>query len=119
MHVFIMYTYVTIYFFPFQIIVHFWDGNFFEGNVIACDFYYNIAVVRIRSEVSLKIAVLRDIDDSMPISPDVGRDLRETSKPILGRHSNKFSLLPGDKVVAVGRFHTERYNLMIAPGIFR
>ncbi|XP_020109005.1 putative protease Do-like 14 [Ananas comosus] len=54
----------------------------------------------------------------MPISPEVARDLRETTKPTLGRHSNKFILVPGDKVVAVGRYHTEGYDLMVAPGIF-
>nr|CAD1831693.1 unnamed protein product [Ananas comosus var. bracteatus] len=101
-----------------KIIVHFWDGKSYEGDVIGCDFYYNIATVRIRSEVPLQTAILRDVDDSMPISPEVARDLRETTKPTLGRHSNKFILVPGDKVVAVGRYHTEGYDLMVAPGIF-
>nr|CAD1823494.1 unnamed protein product [Ananas comosus var. bracteatus] len=99
-----------------QIMVYLWDGKSYKAEVLGYDPYFNMATVRIRSEVALKTAVLRKVDDSISISP-TAYDSREAMGPILRRHSKKFWLVPGDKVVAVGRHH-EQHDLMVAPALF-
>nr|CAD1833400.1 unnamed protein product [Ananas comosus var. bracteatus] len=100
-----------------QVIVYLWDGKSYKAEVLGCDFYFNVATVRIRSEVALKTAVLRKVDDSISICP-TACDSREAMGPVLRRHSKKFWLVPGDKVVAVGRHHEKQHELMVAPALF-
>ncbi|KAH7852448.1 hypothetical protein Vadar_024907 [Vaccinium darrowii] len=95
------------------------DGESFEGQVFACDFHYNIAAIKIKSEEALPTAILRNLDDSTSIDP-TGKDEGLGSEYFqLRPHSNLFNLCPGDDVVAIGRYFRKPYDLMVAPGKFR
>ncbi|KAH7852718.1 hypothetical protein Vadar_028299 [Vaccinium darrowii] len=95
------------------------DGESFEGQVFACDFHYNIAAIKIKSDEALPMAILRNWDDSTSIDP-TGKDKGLGSEYFqLHPHSNLFNLCPGDNVVAVGRYFRKPYDLMAASGKFR
>lgn len=96
-----------------KIVVHLSDGKAFEGQLAAHDFHYNIAAVKICTGASLPAAYLAHLDDSITV------DLceRHTSN-VLQRHSSSTDLVPGGKVIALGRWFSKPYDLMAAPGKF-
>ncbi|GAB2270124.1 hypothetical protein Dimus_005032 [Dionaea muscipula] len=103
-----------------EIDVYLEGGKICEGQVVAHDFHYNIAAIKIHSDVALKPAVLKHIDDSITIDPGEQQKLNQEPHvgPLLRPHSNSYKVVPGDKVIAVGRHFTEPYMLMAAAGLF-
>ncbi|KAG5531163.1 hypothetical protein RHGRI_025950 [Rhododendron griersonianum] len=96
-----------------KIDVYLSDGKFLEGQVFSYDFHYNIAAIKIKTELALPSATLRILDDSISAVPSA---ISESFQ--LCPHSDVFNLCPGDMVVAVGRYFEKPNELMSAPGKF-
>ncbi|GER48792.1 serine protease htrA-like protein [Striga asiatica] len=99
---------------PVKVVVYISDGEEFDGQVLAFDSHYNLAVIEIQSAAPLRAARLRLIDDSMTVDP---------SGLVQGTHSelhldsdSYYNLTPGDSVVAIGRYCKKPYEIMAAPG---
>ncbi|KAG5531609.1 hypothetical protein RHGRI_026280 [Rhododendron griersonianum] len=117
-----------------KIDVYLSDGKLSEGQVFAYDFHYNIATIKIKTELALPSAALRFLDDSISVDPSAilesSTALRFLDDSILVDpsailessqlcpHSDLFKLCPGDMVVAVGRHFDDHCDLMAAPGEF-
>ncbi|KAI8555889.1 hypothetical protein RHMOL_Rhmol05G0209600 [Rhododendron molle] len=86
------------------------DGKSFNGCMYAHDHHYNIAIIKITSDVALPTVSLATLDDS------ISTDLSES--PSL-RPSSSVNLCPGDSVVALGRLGSDTTELMAALGKFR
>nr|CAD1823119.1 unnamed protein product [Ananas comosus var. bracteatus] len=98
---------------------HFKKHSLNDGQVLGIDLHYNIAIIKIKSDASLPIAILKNLDDPLSIYPSDELGFFAKSKKLdLGRHPVKFNLMPGQKVVAVGRYYEGLHELMVAPGKF-
>lgn len=84
-----------------------------KGDVLGYDFHYNIAAIKIKTDVSITTARLRHVNDSISIDPNL------LFKKPSEFQSDKFNLVPGDTVVALGRYHVKRNGLMVVAGEFR
>ncbi|XVF57615.1 hypothetical protein PTKIN_Ptkin06aG0219500 [Pterospermum kingtungense] len=94
------------------------DGSLCPGDIIAYDWHFNISAIKIQSSAPLPTADLRCLDDTIQTIDTSGHfPLEETSLRLLPR-SNLFKLFPGDDFIALGRYHSEPYELMVAPGKF-
>lgn len=100
-----------------KVIVHLFDGRSFDGEIEAYDFHYNVAAIKIQSDTPLPIASLAHLSDSITIDPSQLRGTEEKSFQ-LRPHSNTFDLIPGDSVLALGRFYMKPYDITAAPGEF-
>ncbi|CAH9125429.1 unnamed protein product [Cuscuta epithymum] len=94
------------------------DGTKLDGKVLAYDFHYNLAAVEVHSGTPLKAAKMALFDDA--ISVDTAPVI---STPILRAHSvppldSHYTLIPGNTVIALGRYFAKPYALMAAPGQF-
>ncbi|XP_058198758.1 putative protease Do-like 14 [Rhododendron vialii] len=99
--------------------VHLRDGTLCEGQVLAYDWHYNIAWIKIKSDAPLATASLRLLDDTMCVDPSGMQDKELGSNSFLFHpHSDFFKLCPGDLVVAVGRYFQPPNEIMTAPGRF-
>lgn len=87
------------------------DGKSFNGCMSAHDHHYNIAIIKITSDVALPTVSLATLDVS------ISTDLSES--PSLRCPSSSVSLCPGDSVVALGRLGSDATELMAALGKFR
>lgn len=87
------------------------DGKSFDGCVSARDYHYNIAIIKITSDVALPTVSLATLDDS------ISTDLSES--PSLRYPSSSVKLCPGDRVVALGRLGSDSMELAAALGKFR
>ncbi|GER37455.1 serine protease htrA-like protein [Striga asiatica] len=85
-----------------------------EAKVFGWDFHYNIGVLKIETDVPIPTSKLRHINDSINIDPD----LLDEKPPKFDPQSNKFNLVPGDVVVALGRNHADEHGLMVVDGKF-
>lgn len=97
--------------------MHLFDGRSFDGQIESYDLHYNVAAVKIQSETALPIASLAHLSDSITINPSQLRSTEENSFQ-LRPHSNSFDLIPGDIVIALGRFYAKPYGITAAPGEF-
>ncbi|MCH81892.1 protease Do-like 14-like [Trifolium medium] len=99
-----------------KIDVYMAGGTFFKGQVFAVDFHYNIAIIKINSDVPLPTSTVRFIDNSVALDPGNRAGIaRCQDSPI---SSNRFSLYPGTKVLALGRYFADSYDMMAAHGEF-
>ncbi|GAA0152605.1 hypothetical protein LIER_37525 [Lithospermum erythrorhizon] len=71
----------------------------YQGEIVACDLHYNIAVVKIESDVFLPTATLTSFIDSVSVSPLA---VFEASAPPT-QHPYHSKILPGDELIAI--FH--------------
>ncbi|CAJ2658811.1 unnamed protein product [Trifolium pratense] len=108
-----------------KIDVYMAGGTFFKGQVFAVDFHYNIAIIKINSDVPLPTSTVRFIDNSVALDPGNHRAGIEDFKlsPLApcqnsAISSNRFSLYPGTKVLALGRYFADSYDMMAAHGEF-
>ncbi|CAA0839902.1 Unknown protein [Striga hermonthica] len=85
-----------------------------EATVFGWNFHYNIGVIKIETDVPIPTSRLRHINDSISIDPD----LLDEKPPKFHPQSNKFNLVPGDVVVALGRNHADEHGLMVVDGKF-
>ncbi|XP_015576313.1 putative protease Do-like 14 [Ricinus communis] len=98
-----------------KVVVHLSDDVLLDGQIVAFDFHYNIVVVKIQTKAPLTIACLRHLDDSITVDPsEVVQDKPFQLRP----HSNSYNLIPGDRVIALGRYFVKPHALMAAPGEF-
>lgn len=75
-----------------EVDVYLWDGKICKGQVLACDFHYNLAAVKIQSNSPLPTATLRPLDVACSILP--------TNKLPA---SNLFNISPGTKIITLAR----------------
>ncbi|PHU27456.1 hypothetical protein BC332_05788 [Capsicum chinense] len=95
--------------------VHLSDGRSFDGQIEVYDLYYNIAAIKIHSDMPLPTASLAHLNDSITVDPS--HSVKAESFQ-LRPHANSLDLIPGDLVIALGRFPIEPYSIMAAPGLF-
>lgn len=102
-----------------KVVVYLSDVKSFEGEILAFDFHYNLATVKIQSQsdTPLPTACLKHLDDSITVDPS-HLHLPGESSFQLRPHSSSFNLIPGDKVIALGRYFMRSHELMAAPGEF-
>ncbi|CAH9076678.1 unnamed protein product [Cuscuta europaea] len=98
--------------------VHMSDGTMLDGKVLAYDFHYNLAAVEVHSGTPLKAAKMALFDDAISVDP-----APVISTPIVQAHSvppldAHYTLIPGNTVIALGRYFAKPYALMAAPGEF-
>lgn len=91
--------------------MHTCHGNSYNGEVVAHDFHYNLAAIRFKSEMPLAAAILANVDDSISLASI-------PSSFQLRAHSKSSNLVPGDKVIALGRYFAGDYDIMAAYGEF-
>ncbi|GAA0166218.1 hypothetical protein LIER_40146 [Lithospermum erythrorhizon] len=89
-----------------KIDVYLKGGKLCEGTILTYDHHYNFAVLTFKLDKRLPCAVFRALDDS-PTSVQAS--------------ANRFpyppaKLIPGDAVIAVGRYTVEPFEIMAAPG---
>ncbi|KAL1812712.1 hypothetical protein ACET3Z_022777 [Daucus carota] len=77
------------------------DGKLCKCEFVACDFYYNLAAVRIITDIPLQPANMRSLDDSLFIHPTQPLPLDRSSQ--LCPHYDLFKIVPDDKVIALSR----------------
>ncbi|KAL6500589.1 hypothetical protein OROGR_027365 [Orobanche gracilis] len=105
-----------------QVEVYLANGDLYNGDVLACDFHYNLAVVNIHSDTPLQTANLRDLDDDIISSIHVMSDHQSQSTVDslsfqLRRHSSSFKIRPGDMVAALARSYSS--DICVTSGRFR
>ncbi|MQL88406.1 hypothetical protein Taro_020962, partial [Colocasia esculenta] len=90
-----------------------------SASLIGCPMSENIVTdnVKIQSNAPLPIASLRRLDDSITVDLNELGILEEKAFQ-LRSHSNSFNLIPGDTVIALGRYFIRSYEIMVAPGGF-
>lgn len=92
-----------------KVTVYTCDGTGYKGEVVAHDFHYNLAAIRFKSETPLATATLAHVDDSVSIA--------SVPQPFqLRAHSRSSNLVPGDKVIALGRYFAKDFDIMAAYG---
>lgn len=102
-----------------KIVVHLSGAQSFDGELIVCDFHYHLAAIKIQPYAQLTPASVAYVNDSLPMDPSQISYLVGWKSTALRPHSNSFILIPGDSVIAVGRYFEAPYQLMAAPGMFR
>ncbi|KAL1831929.1 putative protease Do-like 14 [Daucus carota subsp. sativus] len=108
-----------------KIDVYMAGGTFFRGEVLAVDFHYNIAIIKINSDVPLPTSTIRLIDTHVPIDPGNCGSIEDfklsrcTERQDSATSADRFSLYPGMEVFALGRYFRDSYDIMAAPGEFR
>ncbi|KAM3252943.1 putative protease Do-like 14 [Capsicum annuum] len=95
-----------------KVIVHLSSGRSLNGQIEAYNFYYNIAAIKIQSDTQLPTASLVQLKDAITVDP-----CKLHVDVTLVPHLSSFDLVPGDAVIALGRF-IEPYDIMVAPGEF-
>ena len=96
-----------------QVHVHLCGGDFYRnGEVCAYDFHYNLATIRFsfippsgRPKVA-RTSGSRDVHSSRTTQPSF-RFLP---------HSRSYKLTPGNRVIVMGRYFAESFDIMAAPG---
>ncbi|KAL6526154.1 hypothetical protein OROMI_029794 [Orobanche minor] len=79
------------------------DGKLYSGEVLACDFHFNLAAIRFQSDTPLQAVKLRDLDDIIPLDPTKLHLPNDPQSFQLRPHSILLKIQPGDTVVTLGR----------------
>ncbi|KAL6568988.1 hypothetical protein OROGR_000713 [Orobanche gracilis] len=87
------------------------DGTTCIGELVGYDLYYNIAAIKMKTQMLIPPLRLKDLDDSMSIRPNSTDQLYD--------HRGRFRLYPGDRVAALGCYSCAQMGFMIVSGIFR
>ncbi|XP_050205975.1 putative protease Do-like 14 isoform X2 [Mercurialis annua] len=94
-----------------MVVVHLSEHTSIGAEIIACDFHYNLAALKILCDTPLKVASLALLDHSSTIDPSCLRT------PIqLRPHLKSCNFIPGKAVTALARSSTKSFKLMAAPG---
>lgn len=81
----------------------FGEPEVLEGQVLGYNMPYNIALLKIHSDVQLATTSLHPVDDSFL-----------QSRP----NSKEYRMLPGKVLMALGRLYQEKHSFMAAAGLF-
>uniref|UniRef100_A0A2C9VZU4 PDZ domain-containing protein n=1 Tax=Manihot esculenta TaxID=3983 RepID=A0A2C9VZU4_MANES len=102
------------------VVAHLSNGNSFDCQILAFDFHYNIAALKIQSEsdAPLPTACLAHLDDSISVDPNQLYIPEEKPFQLLP-HSKSFNLIPGDTLIVLGRYFIKPYDVMATIGEFR
>ncbi|WOG82754.1 hypothetical protein DCAR_0101922 [Daucus carota subsp. sativus] len=96
------------------------SGKLYEGKVLTYDFYYNIAIISIKSDALLSTAKMRCVDDSIAI--DSNTSMLDGAISLLHGDeetvSTRYNLFPGKLVIALARNFEAPFEIMAAPGYF-
>ncbi|KAL6572934.1 hypothetical protein OROHE_002410 [Orobanche hederae] len=79
------------------------DGKLYSGEVLACDFHFNLAAIRFQSDTPLQAVKLRDLDGIIPLDPTKLHLPNDPQSFQLRPHSGLLKIQPGDTVVTLGR----------------
>ncbi|XP_074284983.1 putative protease Do-like 14 isoform X2 [Silene latifolia] len=93
------------------------DGKLFKGQVIACDFHYNLAAIRIVSYFPIQTATFKSLDDTLSIYPTHGLQLPGRSFQ-MPSNSNLFKIVPGTKIIRLVHSYQPAGRLSISSGVF-
>ncbi|KAL6511275.1 hypothetical protein OROHE_020499 [Orobanche hederae] len=103
-----------------EIDVYLSSGKLYEGQVLTYDFYYNIAIINVKSDALLSTAKIRCVDDSLAIDSNtsvlVDANLRLHGDQETG--STRYNLFPGELVIALARYSEAPHEIMASPGFF-
>ncbi|XP_074285009.1 putative protease Do-like 14 isoform X2 [Silene latifolia] len=99
-----------------QVDVYLWDGQICQGRVIACDFHYNLAAIRIQTPCQLPTATLKDLDDFVPIN--LTPIQYHHKPPLLRPYSTKFKISPGTPLITIARSMRLLNAPIVSPGVF-
>ena len=104
-----------------QIDVYLSSGKLCEGQVLTYDFYYNIAIINVKSDALLSTAKIRCVDDNLAIDSNTsvlaGANLLLHGDEETG--STRYNLFPGELVIALARHCEAPHEIMASPGFFR
>ncbi|XP_043811521.1 LOW QUALITY PROTEIN: putative protease Do-like 14 [Manihot esculenta] len=102
-----------------RVVAHLSNGNSFDCQILAFDFHYNIAALKIQSEsdAPLPTACLAHLDDSISVDPNQLYIPEEKPFQLLP-HSKSFNLIPGDTLIVLGRYFIKPYDVMATIGEF-
>ncbi|XVF57617.1 hypothetical protein PTKIN_Ptkin06aG0219600 [Pterospermum kingtungense] len=103
-----------------KVIVILSNGEECDGEIEAYDFHYNLAAIKIRVGHSLEFARLRHVDDLIMVDPSkISTPGEKSFQQHPDYDSDLFRLVPGIKVIALGRYYDdEKSNIMASPGEF-
>ncbi|XP_074284973.1 putative protease Do-like 14 [Silene latifolia] len=103
-----------------QVDVCLWDGKVCQGRVIACDFHYNLAAIRIQTPCQLPTATLRNLDDVVPLNhtPIQQKQLQQQHRPPLRAHSTKFNISPETPLITISRSLRPLNAHSVGSGVF-
>lgn len=98
--------------------VRLFDHSLCEGEILGYDFHYNVAAIRIKSDVRLQTAVIGNLDDYTECLVRSGRSppFQLVSHRDTTTSSELIKLCPGMAVIALGRYNDDPYHIMAAPG---
>lgn len=99
-----------------QILVRVADGRVFDGEICCYDFHYNLAAIQFVSDSTVSSAPMKLVNDSLDLLYPLQSHERSFQ---LQPHTTSVSLVPGDAIVALGRYFASPYEIMAAPGVFR
>ncbi|KAL8154542.1 putative protease Do-like 14 isoform X2 [Apium graveolens] len=91
------------------------NGKLCKCEVVACDFHYNLAALRIITDTPLQPANMTSLDNSLSIHPTQPLPLDRDG---LSPHPNLFKILPDDKVIVLSRVMNDPRCFFINVGHF-
>ncbi|XP_050203707.1 putative protease Do-like 14 isoform X2 [Mercurialis annua] len=92
------------------VVVHLSEHTSIDAKLIAWDYHYNLAALKILCDTPLEVASLALLDDSLTIDPSC------LCTPF--QHIESYNLIPGNAVIALARSSAKPFKLMAAPGEF-
>ncbi|CAO2816853.1 unnamed protein product [Amaranthus hypochondriacus] len=98
-----------------KILVRVADGRVFDGEICCYDFHYNLAAIQFVSDSTVSSAPMKLVNDSLDLLYPLQSHERSFQ---LQPHTTSISLVPGDAIVALGRYFASPYEIMAAPGVF-
>ncbi|KMT01865.1 hypothetical protein BVRB_9g209860 [Beta vulgaris subsp. vulgaris] len=103
--------------FKIKVDVYLFDRSLCDGEILGLDFHYNVAAIRVKSDVQLRTAVMGNLDDYTECRARFGAASfhlpphRDTAAS-----RGLIKLCPGMPVIALGRYHNHPCHIMAAPG---
>jgi small nuclear ribonucleoprotein (snRNP)-like protein len=90
-------------------------GIIVPGSLEAFDLHYNIALVNVQSDIELRVASFRLLDNSLDINHDEScSDICQSFELTANPKTQKIS--DGDMCVIVGRMHEQPFRPLISSG---
>lgn len=87
------------------------EGTTCIGQLVGYDLHYNIAAIKVKTQMLIPPLRLKELVDSISLDPN------SIDQPY--DHRDRFQLFPGDIVVALGCYSRDRMEIDIVSGILR
>ncbi|KAK9734414.1 hypothetical protein RND81_04G138000 [Saponaria officinalis] len=92
-------------------------GKVYKGQLLVCDFHYNLAAIRIQSDSILKPAIFRALNDVSSINIDSSDHPQAPFQ--LRRHTNLFKVQSGTKIMILHSSFYPSFSVIGDSGVFR